>query len=56
MLSKFLAWFKDNEMQLTWGFIGFFAACFVQDIGKQDYVNALIDLVLVVINYVYRPR
>jgi hypothetical protein len=49
-------WFKDNEMQLTWFFIGVFGTYFVVDMGNQNYVGALLDAVIVVVNYITRPR
>jgi hypothetical protein len=49
-------WFSDNEMQLTWFLIGLFVMCFFVDMGKQNYPGALIDAVIVVINYILRPR
>lgn len=49
-------WFKENEMQLTWFIIGVFTMCFVVDIGHQNYTGALVDAIIVTINYIYRPR
>jgi hypothetical protein len=56
MWNKIRQWFADNEMQLTWFFIGNFAAWFIVDIGTQSYWNALFDAIIVAVNYVYRPR
>jgi hypothetical protein len=49
-------WFKDNEMQLTWFFIGVFGTYFVIDMSNQNYVGALLDAVIVAVNYITRPR
>lgn len=49
-------WFANNELQLTWFIIGLFAMCFVVDIGKQNYTGALLDVIIIAINYIYRPR
>ena len=49
-------WFKDNEMQLTWFFIGLFIMCFFVDMNKQNYFGALMDAIIVAINYTLRPR
>ena len=56
MWENIRRWFKLNELPLTWFIIGVFAMCFVVDIGKQNYIGALLDAVIVVINYIYRPR
>jgi|694.fasta_scaffold17000_5 hypothetical protein len=49
-------WFRTNEQPLTWFIIGVFAMCFIMDIGKQNYFGALLDLIIIAINYTYRPR
>jgi hypothetical protein len=56
MLSKIRNWFLAHEMQCTWFIIGTFATWFIVDIERQNYIGALIDLIIVVINYIYRPR
>ena len=56
MLSKIKSWFADNEMQLTWFFIGVFLSMFVADVEAGNYFGALLDSVIVAVNYAYRPR
>jgi hypothetical protein len=56
MFTKIRNWFWRNEVQLTWFIIGVFAMCFIMDIGKQNYFGALLDLIIIAINYIYRPR
>lgn len=56
MYTKIRNWFWDNEVQLTWFFIGLFVMCFVVDVGNQNYLGALLDLIIVTVNYIYRPR
>ena len=56
MWNKIRTWFVDNEMQLTWFFIGVFSIWMVVDLGSQNYLGALFDAVIVIINYIYRPR
>ena len=56
MLSKIRNWYVGNEMQLTWFFIGVFLSIFVADVEAGNYFGALLDAVIVVINYIYRPR
>jgi len=56
MWNKIRLWFDSNEMQLTWFFIGVFGTYFVVDMGNQNYTGALLDAVIVVVNYIYRPR
>jgi hypothetical protein len=56
MWNKIRNWFLDNEMQLTWFIIGNFVAWFVVDIEQHNYTGALIDAIIVAINYIYRPR
>ena len=56
MWNNICQWYSDNEMQLTWFFIGVFATWFVVDIGDQNYLSALVNLIIVAVNYIYRPR
>ena len=56
MLSKISTWYSDNEMQLTWFFIGVFSTWAVVDVGNQNYLGALFDAIIVIVNYIYRPR
>ena len=56
MWNKIRTWFVDNEMQLTWFFIGVFSTWMVVDFGRENYLGALFDAIIVVINYIYRPR
>jgi hypothetical protein len=56
MWNNIRRWFKDNEMQLTWFFIGTFLAWSVDDFSNQNYISALFDLIIVAVNYTYRPR
>ena len=56
MWNKIRIWLYENDRQLTWFIIGLFAMCFIVDIGKQNYIGALMDAIIVVINYIYRPR
>jgi hypothetical protein len=56
MWANIIRWHRRNELQLTWFFIGLFAMCFIVDIGKQNYFGASLDLIIVAINYIYRPR
>ena len=56
MLSKIKSWFSDNEMQLTWFSIGVFTMWFTVDIGHQNYLGALFDVLIIATNYIFRPR
>ena len=56
MWNKLVAWFRYNELPLTWFIIGTFATWFIVDLERQNYVGAAVDVIIVVINYIYRPR
>lgn len=56
MWTTIRQWFADNEMQLTWFFIGVFLSMFVADVEAGNYFGALLDAIIVAINYAYRPR
>ena len=56
MWTKIRQWLYENDRQLTWFFIGLFTMCFVADIGRQNYFGAMLDAIIVVINYILRPR
>lgn len=56
MWNNIRAWFRDNDLQLTWFFIGLFTAQFFQDVGRGEWTYAILDLLLIVLNYVLRPR
>lgn len=56
MLDKILLWFKFYEMEITWFVIGTFATYFIVDLGRSNYWGALVDAIIVVINYIYRPK
>jgi|FreactcultuFSWF8_1027224.scaffolds.fasta_scaffold08062_2 hypothetical protein len=56
MWQKIKQWYQTNDQIITWYFIGFFTACFFTDFGRHDFLNATIDLALIIINYIYRTR
>lgn len=56
MLDKFLNWFRMYEMEVTWFVIGTFSAWFFVDLGRANYTGALVDAIIVGINYIYRPK
>lgn len=56
MWTNIRRWFSSNELQLTWFFIGLFAMSFIVDVGNQNYSGALLDAIIIAINYIYRPR
>lgn len=56
MFTKIRNWFLAHEMQVTWFIIGTFATWFLVDLGRQNYVGALVDAIIVIVNYIYRPR
>ena len=56
MWNKICNWYHTNEIQVTWFIIGNFLAWLVVDLGNQNYIGALLDLIIVVVNYIYRPQ
>lgn len=56
MLDKFLNWFRMYEMEVTWFVIGTFSAWFFADLGRGNYTGALVDAIIVAVNYIYRPK
>ena len=56
MWNKIRFWLYENDRQLTWFFIGLFVMCFFVDMNRQNYFGALMDAIIVAINYTLRPR
>jgi hypothetical protein len=56
MWNKICNWYNTNDMQITWFIIGSFLTWLFVDISFGNFLGALFDLIIVVVNYVYRPR
>lgn len=44
-------WYVRNQDAITWFLIGLLTAGFVEHISKQQYTWALVDAVLIYVNY-----
>jgi hypothetical protein len=56
MFDKIRAWFTMYEMEITWFVIGTFLTWLIVDIGRGNYTGALVDAIIVAVNYIYRPK
>jgi hypothetical protein len=56
MWNKICNWYNDNDMQITWFIIGSFLTWLIVDISFGNLLGALFDLIIVAVNYVYRPQ
>lgn len=56
MWTNIRQWFSKNELPLTWFIIGVFSTWAVVDFERANYLGALFDLIIVAVNYIYRPR
>lgn len=50
-LQGFAEWHEKNIKEITWFFIGFFVVCFIADVRKAAYTWAIVDLLLIALNY-----
>ena len=56
MISKIKNWWTKHDMQLTWFIIGTFTTWLIVDLSIQHYQQALVDAVILVLNYIARPK
>jgi hypothetical protein len=51
MLDKIYQWLVAHDFQISWFFIGYFVSEFFQDFARGNWVGAVLDVVIVVLNY-----
>lgn len=52
MLNKIYQWLVAHDFQISWFFIGYFVSEFFQDAARGNWLGAVLDVVIVVLNYV----
>jgi len=52
-MNQFRSWYLRNYTNLTWFLIGFMTLDLLNNLGKEQYTDALIDLGIVVLNFVF---
>lgn len=55
-MNKFRRWYITNYLEITWFLIGWMTMAFFEDISKGRWLNALIDAILIYINYAMARR
>ena len=50
-MSKFRAWYLQNQLQITWFLIGFLCFGGLVDFGQGNYAGALLSWGIALINY-----
>lgn len=53
MLENFRQWYLRNYTEITWFIIGFLVMAGLIDIGKGNYVGAVISFGIAWINYLF---
>ena len=56
MWTKFIAWHNAHYVQISWFLIGMFIAFGINDLGKGDYLSAVIDFGLAVANFIFQDK
>jgi hypothetical protein len=51
MLEQFRLWYLRNYTEITWFLIGFLVMTGFTQIGREDYLNALISWGIAAVNY-----
>jgi len=52
--NKFLSWSNENNVEITWFFLGFMFCDFLVKFGKNDWVGTIWNAVLIVLLYITR--
>lgn len=55
-MSKFRQWYLTYWTEITWFIIGWLAMATLEAIGRGQWTTALIDAVLIYINYAMSKR
>jgi hypothetical protein len=53
-MNTFKQWYVRNQDAITWFIIGWMVLSCINNVSKQQYVMALVDAVIVYINYKLR--
>jgi hypothetical protein len=56
MWNKLVAWNNQYYIQISWFLIGMFIAFGINDLGKGDYLSAVIDFGLAVANFIFQDK
>ena len=56
MLNKFLSYLNENNLQITWFFLGFLLCDLFIKIGHRDWTEVIWNTILIVCLYVTRKK
>ncbi len=51
MWNKIYNWLVAHDFQISWFFIGYFTSEFFQDFARGNWLGAVLDLFIIVLNY-----
>ena len=51
-MDGFMRWYTKNYTEITWFLIGWLSVCALDNFGKGRWFDVLLDVGLVVLNYV----
>ena len=55
-MQNFIAWFKRNNLQISWFIIGWMTLQAIDALARGQYVDAAVALFLAVANFVMSTR
>ena len=50
-MNKFRQWYHDNATEITWFLVGWMTLAGLEALGREQYVQALVDFGLAYVNY-----
>jgi len=55
-MNQFRQWYWRNAREITWFLMGWLALCFVEDLGRGNWIGAVWDAALIALNLVVNNR
>jgi hypothetical protein len=52
-MNRFIRWYQCYYTEITWFIIGWLVMDLLNNLGKEQYTDALIDLGIVALNFVF---
>ena len=56
MMDKFLNWYRDYQVEITWWIIGWLAFALFDALARGNWIAVVVDAVLIYINYATYKR
>lgn len=55
-MNKIIDWFRRNNFEICWFLIGFLVADGLNNLGRGNYLGALLAFALAFVNYFFNRR